>query len=90
MLAMYRGVTVSECSAVDRARLRLWRTWFALRGALWARRKAMSPHFASGPTGPDDDYHAFAEADIAEFFRLLREPSCAKHVAVLNEAVASL
>ena len=58
-------------SAVDRARVRLWRTWFALRGALWARRKATSPHFGA-PTGPDDDYHAFAEVRGCRSDRTMR------------------
>jgi aminoglycoside phosphotransferase (APT) family kinase protein len=89
VLALYRGLqTTSESSSeVDSARLRLWRTWFALRGALWARKKAVSPHFANGRTGPDDDYHSFAEEGIAEFLRLFRGPSTAKQVEVLTKAV---
>jgi Ser/Thr protein kinase RdoA (MazF antagonist) len=90
VLAAYRGVPVSACSAVDCARLRLWRTWFALRGALWARRKEMSPHFANGPTGPDDDYHAFAEWHIVKFLDLLRKKTVATHMDTLAKAVASL
>ena len=93
VLAEYLGVSDSSAtSALDRARLRLWRVWLDLRSALWARQKARSPYFAgrdASTISPDDDYNAFAEEYIGRYAKLINQPSTAAHVDVLAKAVAA-
>merc|ERR1740121_1913580 len=52
VLAEYLGVSLQDTPPLAKTRVRLWRTWFMLRSALWGRRKELSPYFTV-PTGPD-------------------------------------
>lgn len=88
VIAAYLGEVAAETSVLTYARVQLWRIWFALRGALWARQKTQSCYFGA-PTGPDDDYKSFAEQDMSTFSELVASEDTKIHMDTLMQSFKS-
>ena len=74
-------------SALELARMGLWKCWFALRGALWARQKATSEHFRQDEINEDNNYELFAKNDYAQFKQMLTSDRVQQYISVVQDAM---
>jgi hypothetical protein len=78
-----------EPTELELARTGLWKCWFALRGAMWARQKATSSHFHHEQIEMNDDnnYNLFANNDYEHFKEMLNSERTEKYISVVQNAL---
>lgn len=85
--AVLRAYLDRAPSALEQARMGLWKCWFALRGALWARQKATSEHFRQEELNEDNNYELFATTDYTQFKQMLKSDRVQQYISIVQGAV---
>ena len=77
-------------SALEQARMGLWKCWFALRGALWAIQKSTSEHFKNkkeDEINEDNNYKLFAMNDYTQFKQMLKSDRVQQYISIVEGAM---